>query len=49
MIFKIRSIFRWIIIIMGGTFALLKLLDDKNKRKMPDNEGFQTAEFDDIW
>lgn len=49
MFFKIRNICRWIVVIMGGTFALLKFFDKTNSRQMPDNEGFQTAEFDDIW
>jgi len=49
MIFKIRNILRWIFFILGGVFVLMKFVESKSGREIPEDEGFQTAEFDDIW
>ena len=49
MLFKIGNILRWIFLVLGGVCALMKLVESKSSRELPEDEGFQTAEFDDIW
>lgn len=42
---KLRKLF----IALGAVFALFKVIENIEVPKEPEEEGFQTHEFDDIW
>ena len=40
---------RKLILVLGAVFALFKLIEKIELPQEPEEEGFQTHEFDDIW
>ena len=49
MIEKINNDMRKIFVLLGCIFALFKLLEKIEFKPLPEKEGFQQEEFDDIW
>lgn len=46
---KTNSFLRRIFLVLGGIFVLFKLVEKVEFETAPEEEGFQTHEFDDIW
>ena len=49
MIGKLNSNLRKLFILLGSVFAVCKLIEGIDIPTEPQEEGFQTHEFDDIW
>lgn len=45
---KANSVLRTLMFFLGGFFLLIKLTESK-KVGEPEDDGFQTRDFDDIW
>lgn len=46
---KLNQNLRKMILLGGAVFALFKLVEQIEFEEAPEEEGFQTKEFDDIW
>ena len=46
---KLNSFLRKSFVVLGAVFVLFKLIEKIEFEKAPEQEGFQTHEFDDIW
>ena len=49
MVTKLNRELRKMFLIAGSVFALFKLIEKIEFEQEPEEEGFQTHEFDDIW
>ena len=46
---RLNERLRQLFLILGTVFVLFKLIEKIEFEKAPEEEGFQTKEFDDIW
>lgn len=49
MLRKLNSSLRKLFLALGAVFVLFKLIEGIEIEREPEEEGFQTHEFDDIW
>lgn len=49
MLLKVNRTLRKFVLVIGALCVIFKLADCKASKKREKHEGFQTAEFDDIW
>ena len=49
MLLKLNRFLRYVVLIIGGLCAVLKIFDKGAKKPIEENDDYQPVEFDDIW
>ena len=49
MLLKLNRLLRYVVLIFGGLYAVLKFLDKKAATPIENKDDYQPVEFDDIW
>ena len=49
MLLKLNRLLRYVVLILGGLCAVMRLLDKTRDKTIENKDDYQPVEFDDIW